>query len=98
MFTQPKTKPNIPATIKRYIDTVDAKLLEVVSLTELSKYFYEQNFRLYRLDYSEQDPIHCAPIYQYFLPEQAYPCNKNIVQCHWIASSTNLIRLRITCF
>ena len=49
----------------------NGKLLEIVSRLEMDAAHARRLFTLYGLDYLEQDPLHSAPAYPYFLPEQA---------------------------
>ncbi|MBN4080046.1 hypothetical protein JYT31_00115 [Beggiatoa alba] len=80
VFTKPEQNTSIPDTIKNTLAKVDselcaiiknAKLLEVVSRSEMPKQLLNKYFSLYGLQYSKTEPHHSAPVYQYFLPAQA---------------------------
>lgn len=80
VFTQPEKNPNIPAELKAEIvahgeslgKTIEnAKLLELVSRREMDGDMAQQYFALYQLEYDAANPLHSAPLYQYFLPAQA---------------------------
>lgn len=49
----------------------NGKLLELVSRKEMSPLLSQDYFQLYNLEYDINNPLHSAPIYQYFLPAQA---------------------------
>lgn len=79
-FTRPEKDTAVPASLKEGLASVDsnlpqvienAKLLEVVSRKEMKTHLARQLFALYGLDFDPTDPLHSAPLYQYFLPEQA---------------------------
>lgn len=80
VFTRPEKDTAIPAALKSELATIDpalpqvienAKLLELVSRQEMTPFHAQQLFRLYGLDFNPADPLHSAPLYPYFLPEQA---------------------------
>ncbi len=80
VFTSPEKNTEIPLTIKQKLtefnDTLgtiieNGKLLELVSRREMEQMFAERLFALYGLKFDSSDPLHSAPVYQYFLPAQA---------------------------
>ena len=80
VFTRPEKNTAIPEEIKRSIAQhgselnqmiENGKLLELVSRREMSTELARQLFALYGLKFDIDNPVHSAPIYQYFLPAQA---------------------------
>jgi hypothetical protein len=80
VFTRPQRHASIPAELKANIVAIDAglekmienaKLLELVSRKEMPHEFAERYFQLYGIAYQPDNPLHSAPVYQYFLPAQA---------------------------
>ncbi len=80
VFTRPERTPRIPAAITERLATLGAgleskvqngKLLELVSRREMPPHLAARFFALYGLGYAPDDPLHSAPVYAYFLPEQA---------------------------
>jgi len=80
VFTQPEKNSDIPVDIKAevvshgsHLEKVieNAKLLELVSRTEMGAEMAVKYFDLYGLEYDAMNPLHSAPVYQYFLPVQA---------------------------
>ncbi len=80
VFTKPEVNTAIPQELKdeitahgKQLEKVieNAKLLELVSRRELNPSQAFQFFALYGLQYDVRNPLHSAPIYQYFLPAQA---------------------------
>lgn len=80
VFTRPEKDPAIPPALKTELAKTDAtlpqvienaKLLELVSRQEMKTPQARQLFGLYGLDFNPANPLHSAPLYQYFLPEQA---------------------------
>jgi hypothetical protein len=80
VFTRPERTPRIPGTITEGLARLCAgletkiqngKLLELVSRREMPPDLAERFFQLYGLPYLPENPLHSAPIYPYFLPEQA---------------------------
>lgn len=80
VFTEPEKNREIPAELKESISahgpqlqkTIEnAKLLELVSRTEMSAAQAKDYFALYGIEYDATNPCHSAPCYQYFLPAQA---------------------------
>jgi hypothetical protein len=80
VFTKPEKNPSIPADLKAQVAEVDpglaatienAKLLEIVSRKEMPTAMAKALFELYGLQFDVNNPLHSAPIYQYFLPAQA---------------------------
>lgn len=80
VFTKPEKNTGIPEGLKQEIIAhgkqlekviENAKLLELVSRKEMPAELAEQYFELYGLQYDVNNPLHSAPIYQYFLPSQA---------------------------
>jgi hypothetical protein len=92
VFTKPEKNPSIPQALKNQIAQVDeqlavtvenAKLLEIVSRKEMPLDMAKEFFALYGLSFDADNPLHSAPIYQYFLPAQA---------AHVIKTSTQIER------
>lgn len=80
VFTRPEKDAAIPASLKTELAHIDAtlpqvienaKLLELVSRAEMKTSLARQLFSLYGLSFDPTNPLHSAPLYQYFLPEQA---------------------------
>ena len=80
VFTRPERTPRIPGAITEGLAQLGAgletkiqngKLLELVSRREMPPDLAERFFQLYGLPYTPENPLHSAPIYPYFLPEQA---------------------------
>jgi len=89
VFTKPEVNHNIPDNLKKEIEIhgqdlnkkiENGKLLEIVSRKELSKDMAKKYFALYGLKYDSSNPLHTAPVYQYFLPAQAAHVIKTSVQ------------------
>ncbi len=79
-FTRPQRNRDVPARIRQMVrrqgaelETAieNAKLLELVSRREMKPPFAKRCYALYGLEYDADNPLHSAPIYNYFLPEQA---------------------------
>lgn len=80
VFTKPESNPQVPDAIKSDLAQLqvnlektieNGKLLELVSRRELPPDLCAEYFGLYGLKYDATNPLHSAPIYQYFLPAQA---------------------------
>jgi len=80
VFTSPERNTEVPQDIKRELAKVaenlgaiigNGKLLELVSRREMDLSFAERLFTLYGLKFNPANPLHSAPVYQYFLPAQA---------------------------
>lgn len=80
VFTKPERNMQVPVSLKNELATVDptlpqtienAKLLELVSRKEIKPQLAQQFFALFGLVYDPIEARHSAPLYQYFLPEQA---------------------------
>ena len=80
VFTKPERNTQVPVRLKNELAAIDqtlpqtienAKLLELVSRKEMKSHLAQQFFALYGLVYDPVDAHHSAPLYQYFLPEQA---------------------------
>jgi hypothetical protein len=80
VFTKPEKNLSIPEDLKAQVARVEeglaatienAKLLEIVSRKEMPAAMAKQFFALYDLQFDVNNPLHSAPIYQYFLPAQA---------------------------
>ena len=80
VFTRPEKNTAIPETLKQSIAQYspdlavmieNGKLLELVSRKEMATDKARRLFDLYGLKYDVNNPVHSAPIYQYFLPAQA---------------------------
>lgn len=89
VFTKPEKNPQIPAELKQQVVAISAnlekqiengKLLELVSRSEMPVAFAQQYYALYGLTYDSHNPLHSAPIYQYFLPAQAQHVIKTSIQ------------------
>ncbi len=89
VFTKPEKNREIPKALKQSIIAIhpnldktieNGKLLELVSRTELPQPYAEQLFALYGLEYDASNPLHSAPVYQYFLPAQAAHVIKTSIQ------------------
>jgi hypothetical protein len=89
VFTRPEKNTTIPETIKQSIAHYspdlsamieNGKLLELVSRREMSTDKARGLFDLYGLKYDVTNPIHSAPLYQYFLPAQAAHVIRTSVQ------------------
>lgn len=80
VFTQPERTTRIPEEITSRLlaygagmekKIANGKLLELVARREMRPDLAGNYYRLYGLDYQPDNPLHSAPIYGYFLPEQA---------------------------
>ncbi|WP_455208439.1 hypothetical protein [Kaarinaea lacus] len=80
VFTRPEKNTAIPESLKQSIAQFspdlatmieNGKLLELVSRKEMATDKARRLFDLYGLKYDVTNPVHSAPIYQYFLPAQA---------------------------
>lgn len=80
VFTQPERNADIPPALRAEIaahggqleKTIEnAKLLELVSRKEMAPALARDYFALYGMNYDATNPLHSAPVYQYFLPAQA---------------------------
>ena len=92
VFTNPEKNRQIPHELKTEIaafgedlpETIEnAKLLEIVSRKEMPLDLAIEFFTLYGLKFDFNNPLHSAPVYQYFLPAQA---------AHVIKTSTQIER------
>ena len=92
VFARPEVDKNIPVEITQKLfkygrdleETIkNAKLLELVSRNEMGKEFAKRYYKLYGLVFNENNSLHTAPIYNYFLPAQAE---------HVIKTSLNLFQ------
>ena len=92
VFTNPEKNRQIPHELKTEIaafgedlpETIEnAKLLEIVSRKEMPLDLAIEFFTLYGLKFDVNNPLHSAPVYQYFLPAQA---------AHVIKTSTQIER------
>jgi hypothetical protein len=89
VFTKPELNSGIPSELKQSIvkhgedlnkKIENGKLLEIVSRKELSKELAQKYFSLYGIKYDSENPLHSAPVYQYFLPAQAAHVTRTSVQ------------------
>jgi len=89
VFARPEIDKNIPIKLKQKLsiygneleETIkNAKLLELVSRSELSEEFAKRFYELYGLMFEVNNPLHTAPIYNYFLPAQAAHVIKTSVE------------------
>ncbi len=80
VFTAPEKETHIPQALKQSLAKINenlpkiinnGKLLELVSRREMGNDFAERLFALYGLAFDPHNPLHSAPVYQYFLPAQA---------------------------
>ncbi|MGH8532681.1 MAG: hypothetical protein ACREV1_08140, partial [Gammaproteobacteria bacterium] len=80
VFTRPERAARVPEAIKKHLAAYgagletkieNAKLLELVSRKEMPLDLAQRFYGLYGLDYEINNPLHSAPVYPYFLPEQA---------------------------
>ena len=80
VFTKPEKNRGVPDDLKAQVAKVDeglavtienAKLLEIVSRKEMPTAMANELFAMYGLQFEADNPLHSAPIYQYFLPAQA---------------------------
>ena len=80
VITEPRPIGAIPPELKEEVAchgeqlaraVESAKLLELVSRREMPPALAERYFALYGLSYDAGNPLHSAPVYQYFLPAQA---------------------------
>ena len=92
VFTKPEKNQQVPEELKTEIaafgkdlpQTIEnAKLLEIVSRKEMPMDLAHEFFALYGLEFDVNNPLHSAPLYQYFLPAQA---------AHVIKTSTQIER------
>ncbi|WP_455365603.1 hypothetical protein [Kaarinaea lacus] len=89
VFTRPEKNTTIPEALKLSIAQhspdlavmiENGKLLELVSRKEMATDKARRLFDLYGLKYDVNNPVHSAPIYQYFLPAQAAHVIRTSVQ------------------
>jgi hypothetical protein len=89
VFTKPEKNTAIPPALKQSVAQHSAdlavmiengKLLELVSRREMSTNNARKLFALYGLKYDVNNPLHSAPLYQYFLPAQAAHVIRTSVQ------------------
>lgn len=89
VFTKPEKNTAIPEDIKHTIAQhgselnqmiENGKLLELVSRKEMSTESARKLFALYGLKFDITNPVHSAPVYQYFLPAQAAHVIRTSVQ------------------
>jgi hypothetical protein len=80
VFTRPARDGGIPERIRSALRAIDpgldarienAKLIELVSRREMGRESAREFFALYGLEHDAAEPLHSAPLYQYFLPAQA---------------------------
>lgn len=80
VFTRPESSPDIPTEIrerlKQYDTSLEAsiengKLLELLSRREMNHAIKADYFDLYGITFDNDNPLHSAPVYPYFLPTQA---------------------------
>ena len=89
VFTRPEKNTTIPEDLKHSIVQhgselnqmiENGKLLELVSRKEMPKELAKKLFALYGLKFDIANPVHSAPVYQYFLPAQAAHVIRTSVQ------------------
>lgn len=80
VFTRPERTTRIPESVRERLAQYgtglenkieNGKLLELVSRKEMPAEFARRFYRLYGLNFELENPRHSAPVYPYFLPEQA---------------------------
>ena len=80
VFTRPEQNRNIPNQIRQRLRQIDGsleasiengKLLELLSRREIAHELKPAYFSLYSITFDNENPRHTAPVYPYFLPEQA---------------------------
>ncbi|QBQ55869.1 hypothetical protein [Nitrosococcus wardiae] len=80
VFVQPERHVKVASKIKQELAAIDpslersienGKLLELVSRREMPALLAKEYFALYGLTYEQNNPLHSAPYYHYFLPAQA---------------------------
>lgn len=80
VFTRPERNQDIPGNIRRRLRQIDeslegsienGKLLELLSRREIIPEMKPAYFSLYGITFKNDNPLHSAPIYPYFLPSQA---------------------------
>ena len=91
VFSKPEKNRLVPQKLKTEIAVFgsdlsqaieNAKLLEIVSRKEMPLDLAQELFALYGLEFDVNNPLHSAPVYQYFLPAQA---------AHVIKTSTQIV-------
>jgi len=89
VFTKPEKNTEIPDAIRQKLTELggdlnrmieNGKLLELVSRKELPADIAQKLFKLYGLKFDVTNPLHSAPVYQYFLPAQAAHVIRTSVQ------------------
>ena len=89
VFTKPQRDENLPLILKETFDSYDpklfeiiknAKLLEIVSRRELPFEFKKLYFKALGLEFEEENPLHSAVFYNFFLPAQAAHVIKSSVE------------------
>lgn len=89
VFTRPELNLEIPDELKNALEAYgqdlhkkiqNGKLLEIVSRRELPLELAQKYFALYGIKYNSHNPLHSAPVYQYFLPAQAAHVIRTSVQ------------------
>ena len=92
VFARPEVDTNIPTEITQKLAKYgeelgeiikNAKLLELVSRTEMSGEYAKRYYAIYGMKFNANSSLHTAPIYNYFLPSQA---------AHVIKTSLNLFQ------
>ncbi len=80
VFTRPELNKGIPGVVRQHLGHFDdslqtaienGKLLELVSRREMPTALKPDYFALYGIEYDQNNPLHTAPVYPYFLPVQA---------------------------
>ena len=89
VFTKPQRDEALPLKLKESFDSYDrnlfeiiknAKLLEIVARRELPFEFKKLYFKELGLEFEEENPLHSAVFYNFFLPAQAAHVIKSSVQ------------------
>lgn len=88
-FTRPQRNIGVPNGIKDRLRLFDpslvasienAKLLELISRSEMPAFLKPEYFSLYGLEFDPSNVLHSAPFYPYFLPAQAAHVIRTSVQ------------------
>jgi len=89
VFSRPRRNKDIPPEIRDRLrlfgasleaSIENAKLLELISRSEMPASLKADYFSLYGLEYDPSNPLHSAPLYSYFLPAQAAHVIRTSVQ------------------
>jgi hypothetical protein len=93
VFLKPHLNKDVPEEITSMLNDMhdnlgktirNGKLLELVSRRELQKDIAEKVFALNGLKYDPKNPLHSAPMYDYFLPAQAAHVIQTSIQTEFL--------------